>query len=79
MLAIATAFEREIRDYLQAGKFKRVERQGAIRFYLSPAVRDVVVVAGGLGGQLSGEAVRLVTEKYRPDLLVSAGDRKSVV
>lgn len=80
MLAITAAFEREVKDYLKAGSFTRVRKErgqaagpGAIRFYLSSAVRDVVVVVGGFGREASGEAVRLVVEKYTPDLLVSAG------
>ena len=73
MLAITVAFEREIRDYLRAGDFKPVEKRYGFRFYLSSAVRDVVVVEGGFGKQMSQDSARLVIEKYRPDLLVSAG------
>ena len=73
MLAITIAFEREIKDYLQAGEFKLVERRDGFRFYLSSAVRDVVVVEGGFGRRKSREASQLVIEKYRPDLMVSAG------
>ncbi|MDA0769734.1 MAG: hypothetical protein BZY79_02485 [SAR202 cluster bacterium Casp-Chloro-G4] len=73
MLAILVAFEREIKDYLRAGQFRLVEKEDAFRFYLSPVCRDVVVVEGGFGPQMSRDAVRLVADKYPPDLLVSAG------
>lgn len=73
MLAIAVAFEREIRDYLNGGDFRVAEKHGPFRFYLSPVIRDVVVVEGGFGPQLSRDAAQLVIEKYQPHLLLSAG------
>jgi nucleoside phosphorylase len=73
MIAIAVAFEREIEDYLIAGGFRSVENHGRLRFFLSLTIRDVVVVTGGCGPQLSSEAAKLVIEKYQPQLLLSVG------
>jgi len=73
MIAIAVAFEREIEDYLISGGFRLVEKLGRFRFFLSSTIRDVVVVTGGCGPQLSGEASNLVIEKFHPKMLLSVG------
>jgi nucleoside phosphorylase len=73
MIAIAVALEREIEDYLIAGEFRSVDNFDRFRFYLSSIIRDVVVVIGGCGQQLSGEAANLVIEKFHPEVLLSVG------
>ena len=73
MLAILAALRQEIRDYVGPRGFSETAREGGTRFYQSPAARDVVVVEGGVGRTRAEKATRQTVERFRPDLIVSAG------
>ena len=73
MIAIFAAFKEEIRDYLKAGRFRVVEREGSFLFYLSELRPRIVVVEGGFGNERAAEAVRTAIERYNPETIVSAG------
>ena len=73
MLAIVAAFKEELKDYLRRGKFKVAERTEHLRFYRSASKPQVVAVVGGYGRERAQQATREVIERYRPEVIVSAG------
>ena len=73
MLAIVAALKEEVKSYLREGDFRTVARDRFLRFYQSPSEPEVVVVEGGLGRQRAEEAATQVVDRYRPDVIVSAG------
>ncbi|MCH7625209.1 MAG: hypothetical protein IIC83_04730 [Chloroflexi bacterium] len=73
MLAIITAFEDEIRDYLSSGGLKLIERKGDLRFYRASEEAEIIVAVGAFGRERAEEATRHVIEDYECAMVVSAG------
>lgn len=73
MLAIIAALKEEVKSYLREGDFRVVARDRFLRFYQSPSESEVVVVEGGLGRERAEKAATQVIDRYRPDVIVSAG------
>ncbi len=73
MIAVFAAFREEVRDYLAAGRFEAAGRDRGLRFHLSERVPGVVVTEGCFGNERAREAVGLTVERYKPDVVVSAG------
>ena len=73
MLAIVAAFKDEISEYLRRGRYRVTVTEGRLRIYQSELIPGVVVSEGGIGKELSQKGTWLVVERFRPDLVISAG------
>lgn len=73
MIAIITAFKEEVAGYIKRNQFILVDRIGAARIYCSKTVPTVVVSEGGIGKHRAQENTKLIVERFRPDLIISAG------
>ena len=73
MLAIVAALKDEISEYLSRGKFQVTATEGRLRIYQSELVPEVVVSEGGVGKELAQEGTRQLVERFRPDVVISAG------
>ena len=73
MIAVVTAIGSEVRAFLREGEFALAEELGGVRFLRSARMPGVVVAEGGMGRERADAACRLSVERYRPDLIVSAG------
>lgn len=73
MLAIVAAYKDEVSTYLKRGGFKFTGRDEGFGVYRSTSGPDVVVSEGGVGKERCQENVQFMSERYRPDLLISAG------
>lgn len=72
-VAIVAALEREVRPLVQGWRSYRLlaaDGLHRLRFFESPSA---VVVCGGIGREAATEATRAVIERYRPQVVVSAG------
>ena len=73
MLAVVAAFREEVKDYLNKGEFRAVDRGDAARFYVSSVKPEVVVVEGAIGRQRAQDATTELIERYNPEFILSAG------
>ena len=73
MLGIISAFEEEVKDYLKRRDFRVVAKEDRLRFHQSTSEPEVVVVTGSVGRLQAEMATTLLTQRYRPDRIVSAG------
>ena len=77
MIGIVTAIREEVSDFLRQGGFQPadgpVNGDRSVHFFESRQMPDVVVVEGGMGRENAERATRLLTDRYGPDLIVSAG------
>ena len=73
MLAIVAAFEDEIKDYLNSGGLRLIERKGVLRFYRATGETEIIVAVGAFGKERAEEAARHVIEEYECAMVVSAG------
>ena len=73
MLAIVAAFKDEISDYLRRGRYRLTVAEGRLRIYQSELVPEVVVSEGGVGKDLSQKGTLRIVERFRPDMVISAG------
>lgn len=72
-VAIVAALEREVRPLVRGWRSYRVAAADGLhrlRFFES---KSAVAVCGGIGREAATEAAREVIERYRPQLVVSAG------
>jgi len=72
-VAIVAALEREVRPLVRGWKSYRLPAADGLhrlRFFES---ESAVVVCGGIGREAATEATRTVIERYRPEVVVSAG------
>jgi adenosylhomocysteine nucleosidase len=72
-VAIVAALEREVRPLVRGWRSYRLPAADGLhrlRFFESPGA---VVVCGGIGREAATEATRAVIERYRPQVVVSAG------
>src|SRR5215469_15801227 len=70
-MAIIVAMEREIVPLVHG--WKRRWLAGGDRQFMAYENNEVVAVAGGIGCAQAERAARAATEKYKPEILVSAG------
>lgn len=73
MLAIVAAFKSELSGYLKRGRFQVTRQDNGFRIYESEHVPEVVVSEGGIGKERSQECARLTAERFKPDMMISAG------
>ena len=73
MLAIIAAFKDELSGYLKRGQFQVTGQDNGFRIYESEQVPDVVVSEGGIGKEGSQASARLAAERFKPDMMISAG------
>ena len=73
MLAIVAAFKDELSGYLKRGRFQVTEQDNGFRIYQSMQVPEVVISEGGIGKERSQESARLTAERFKPDMMISAG------
>ena len=73
MLAIVAAFKDELSSYLKRGKFQVTTQANGFRTYESEQIPEVVVSEGGIGKERSQESARLAAERFKPDMMISAG------
>ncbi|MCH7800982.1 MAG: hypothetical protein IIC24_05485, partial [Chloroflexi bacterium] len=73
MLAIVAAFKDEVSGYLKRGQFQVTRQDNGFRIYESEQVPEVVISEGGIGKDRSQESARLTVERFKPDMMVSAG------
>ena len=73
MLAIVAAFKDEISEYLSRGRYQVTATEGRLRIYQSELVPEVVVSEGGIGRELAQSGTQLLVERFRPDVVISAG------
>lgn len=72
VVAIVAAVHEEVGDFLARGGLRPAQQDGSTRFYESPSGGHVVAV-GGIGKGSAQGATRSAVERYRPDLIISAG------
>lgn len=78
-VAIVAALEREVRSLVRGWRSYRLPAADGLhrlRFFES---EGAVVVCGGIGREAATEATRAVIERYRPQVVVSAGFAGAVV
>jgi len=78
-VAIVAALEREVRPLVRGWRSYRLPAADGLhrlRFFES---EGAVVVCGGIGREAATEATRAVIERYRPQVVVSAGFAGAVV
>lgn len=78
-IAIVVALEREVRPLVRGWRSYRLRAADGLhrlRFFES---EGAVVVCGGIGREAATEATRTVIERYRPQVVVSAGFAGAVV
>jgi adenosylhomocysteine nucleosidase len=78
-VAIVAALEREVRPLVRGWKSYRLPAADGLhrlRFFES---EGAVVVCGGIGREAATEATRTVIERYRPQVVISAGFAGAVV
>ncbi len=68
-----SAFGHETRAYRKAGRFRRVAREGKLRFYESRRMPNVALAEGGFAEALAAECARRAMEMFSPSLIVCAG------
>ena len=73
LLAIVAAFKDEISEYLGRGGYRVTVTEGRLRIYESELIPRVVVLEGGVGKELSQRGTRAIVERFRPDMVISAG------
>jgi adenosylhomocysteine nucleosidase len=73
LLAIVCAFKDELSGYLKSGQFEITNQENGFRTYESMFVPEVVISEGGIGKEGSQEGARLTAERFKPDLMISAG------
>ena len=73
MLAIVAAFKDEISEYLSRGRYQVTATEGRLRIYQSELIPEVVVSEGGVGRELAQRGTRQLVERFRPDVVISAG------
>ena len=73
MIAIVSAVREELAEYLAIGGFARAGTSGSVRLYRSAKQGSVVVAESGIGGKRAEEATRLIVDRFKPALIVSAG------
>ena len=73
MLAIVAALKDEISEYLSRGQYRVTVTDGRLRIYQSELLPDVVVSEGGVGRELSQKGTLQLVERFRPDMVISAG------
>ncbi len=73
MIAVVAAIAREVGTFLADGGFAVAGERGGVRFFESGRMPGVAVAEGGMGAERADAACRLAIERYRPELVVSAG------
>ncbi|MDP6454631.1 MAG: hypothetical protein QF898_15115 [SAR202 cluster bacterium] len=73
MLAIVAAFKDEMSGYLKKGRFQITKQDEGFRIYESERIPEVVISEGGIGKERSQESARITAERFKPDMMISAG------
>ena len=78
-VAIVAALEREVRPLVRGWKSYRLPAADGLHRLLFFESERAVVVCGGIGREAATEATRTVIERYRPQVVISAGFAGAVV